>query len=59
MVECCKLKKEVKIIIHIFFSVLIVQTFLLNYIVYSYIESKSYRNTQGSKLEISNWKERE
>ena len=59
MLKCCKFKKEVKITIHIFFIILIIQTFLLIYIVYSYIESKFYRNTQGSKLEISNWKEKE
>ena len=58
MLKCCKFKKEVKITIHIFFIILIIQTFLLIYIVYSYIELKFYHNTQGSKLEISNWKEK-
>lgn len=44
--------------IHIFFLIIIIQTFLLIYIIYSYIESKFYQNTQGSKLEKTNWKEK-
>ena len=59
MLKCYKFKKEVKIETHIFFIIIIIQTFLLIYIVYSYIESKFYHNIQGSKLELSKWKEKE